>query len=281
MGGLVKTHKSFFGSEGLSKGRATEETTALMQAMQSLLGETKEIRGEYTKQLMEALTTGGVGARIPIISKAMEASKRATSQSVRGAEENITRSGFAGTPFGEAILANISREGAYTTSQIGPQYAQQLISGIPGYVGGTLQAATQGMGTAAQASASVRGAATTATGNVASGFSSGGCCFIFIASHGYLHPIVRRYRDMKMTVRNRRGYYWLSDRLVPLMKRSCFVKTLVDVLMVKPMTIYGKYYFGLNKYGFVFGSITSFWLRVFSLLGFQKPYKRRGTEEVV
>ena len=107
------------------------------------------------------------------------------------------------------------------------------------------------------------------------------CCFIFIAGHGFLHPIVRRYRELKMNRRNRRGYYWLSDRLVPWMKKSKTVKALVDFGMVKPMTSYGKHYFGLNKIGAIFTPITAFWLLVYSMLGHRPPYRRKGTMEVV
>lgn len=278
MGQLLQAHN--MGQSDAGKGRADKITKDFYGLMRALLGETKNLRGEYNEQLMEALTTGGVGARIPIISKAMEASKRATSKAMTGAGEDMARKGLSGSPFGEAILSNISREGAYATSQIGPQYAQQMISGIPGYVGGMAQTAVGGMGQASGSAAQAQTAAVTATGNVA-GANASACCFIFIASHGYLHPIVRRYREEKMTVRNRRGYYWLADRLVPLMERSRFVKTMVAWLMVNPMTIYGKYYFGINKYGFIFAPITSFWLRVYTILGFQKPYKRRGTEVIV
>jgi len=117
-------------------------------------------------------------------------------------------------------------------------------------------------------------------------FSSGGsitgsCCFIFIAGHGFLHPIVRKYRDEHMTKRNRRGYYWLSDRLVPLMKKSKAVRAIVKLVMIDPMTSYGKHYYGINQIGVVFAPVASFWLRLFTLLGFRKPYTRRGTQETV
>jgi len=114
---------------------------------------------------------------------------------------------------------------------------------------------------------------------VISGVSS--CCFIFIASHGYLHPIVRQYRDIKMNARNRRGYYWLADRLVPMMAKSKFMSKLVEYLMVKPMTCYGKYYFGLNRIGAMFAGLTKFWLIAYTVLGMRPPYRRKGTNEVV
>lgn len=107
------------------------------------------------------------------------------------------------------------------------------------------------------------------------------CCFIFIASHGYLHPIVRKYRDEHMTDRNRRGYYWLADKLVPLMEKSKIATLMVKWLMVRPMTAYGKYYYNLGRLGALFAPITKFWLIVFDLLGHRPPYTREGTNETV
>lgn len=106
------------------------------------------------------------------------------------------------------------------------------------------------------------------------------CCFIFIEAHGgYLHPIVRRYRDEHMTERNRRGYYRLAEKLVPWMRRSKAVHKAVEWLMVKPMTNYGKYFYGEGRIGAVFAPIAAFWLGVFNLLGFGKF--RRSNGEVI
>jgi len=111
---------------------------------------------------------------------------------------------------------------------------------------------------------------------------SGPCCFIFIAADdGWLDPVVRRYRDLKMTVHNKRGYYWLSDRLVPLMKKFKKVKRIVRFVMVGPMKEYGRYYFKQNKTGVVFAPVAAFWLCIFTLLGMRKPYQRKGTNEIV
>ncbi len=117
------------------------------------------------------------------------------------------------------------------------------------------------------------------TSNYGSTMSS--CCFIFIAGRGFLHPVVRRFRDEHMTVRNRRGYYWLADRLVPKMKKHKWVKKLVRLFMVDPMTTYGGFCYGYNKRGAVFAPISLFWRGVFNLLGMRPPYRRRGSREVV
>lgn len=108
----------------------------------------------------------------------------------------------------------------------------------------------------------------------------GGCCFIFAAA-GPLHPVVRRYRDEHMTTRNRRGYCWLADRLVPMMESSPVVLWLVRRLMTDPMTRFGEWYYGQSKTGWLCAPFTAFWMAVYNVLGMRGPYRRRGTDEVV
>lgn len=103
------------------------------------------------------------------------------------------------------------------------------------------------------------------------------CCFIFIEAYGGLLDIVRRYRDEHMTDRNRRGYYRLADRIVPLMKKSKLFKRIVRIFMTDPMVSYGKYFYKQGKIGIIFKPIADFWLKVFDLLG-NKPYIRKNGE---
>jgi hypothetical protein len=111
---------------------------------------------------------------------------------------------------------------------------------------------------------------------------TGGCCFIFIeAANGTLDPVVRRYRDEHLTVRNRRGYYWLSDRLVPLMRKWRFLKEVVRKVMTQPMTAYGRYVYGGPRSGALFAPVAAAWLLVFRILGLRPPYRRHSTGEVV
>lgn len=159
-------------------------------------------------------------------------------------------------------LAQDEYSKAYGMAQLSPQSSMAGLTGAGGVMSPVLGS-----------QANKQGAAMSAIGNI--------CCFIFIAGHGYLHPIVRKYRDLKMNRQNRRGYYWLSDRLVPWMSNIKYIKTLVNLLMVKPMTSYGKYYFGINRIGVIFIPITAFWLLTYSMLGHRPPYRRKGTMEVV
>jgi hypothetical protein len=105
------------------------------------------------------------------------------------------------------------------------------------------------------------------------------CCFIFISAYDGLLPIVRRYRDEHMNEKNRRGYYRIADKIVPIMEKSKMFKWLVRFFMTGPMVRYGKYFYGEGKIGIVFKPITKFWLGFFELFG-KKPYIRRNGEVV-
>jgi len=113
--------------------------------------------------------------------------------------------------------------------------------------------------------------------------SPGLCCFIFMEARygdGTLDHVVRRYRDEFMDDKNRRGYYKLSEVLVPLMRKYRICKFLVRTCMTDPMVSYGKYYYGQNKYGWIFRPVTRFWLKLFKYLGGNHPFIRENGEVV-
>jgi hypothetical protein len=276
LGFLAKAGKS----KKVTMGEASRETERLSKYMREIFKETRGLRKEFTGQLEQLLKTGKPGgAQVPIIARALESTKRAGGRAMRGTSEQLESSGITG-PFAQAILASQRGEQSFREGQIPVNIMQQMLAMIPGYLGQTGQTTTGGLGQAAGASAQTQAAATSAAGQVAVGYGPGACCFIFIAGHGFLHPIIRKYRDLKMNITNRRGYYILSDILVPLMKESRTIKSLVKLFMINPMTYYGKYYFGINKWGFIFAPISSFWLLLFTFLGKDKLYIRNNGELV-
>ena len=110
---------------------------------------------------------------------------------------------------------------------------------------------------------------------------SGMCSFIFTATYGEPHWVVRKYRDKYTTIRNRRGYYWFSDRVVPLMAKHSLFKRFMKMVMTAPMTSYGKYRYKVDKKGIIFAPLVQAWLALFFILGCRPPYRRRGTDEIV
>lgn len=268
----------------------SDPSAALVPASQGILSQVGGVAQEFFGQMLEMLQTGGVGAQAPIISRALESSKQATSTAMRQTEEGLTQRGLAGTPFGERILAGQRATGAAETSRVPTDIATAFMSLIPQAIGGAQQTGISGLAAGrTEQSSSVMDALSTwlnqavsqSTGQQRARGKEITCCFIFLAGAGKLSSSVRRYRDSHMTMRNRRGYYWLADRLVPLMERSRTVKYLVNLLMVRPMTCYGDYFYKGNSTGFIFAPITQFWLTTFTLLGYRPPYRRRGTKEVI
>lgn len=87
-------------------------------------------------QLTEALVTGGAQSTLPIIQRAQESQRAATSQALREADQRYAQMGQAGTPFAETERSRITNEGLSRIAGIGPQTVMQLISGLPSFLGG-------------------------------------------------------------------------------------------------------------------------------------------------
>jgi len=110
-----------------------------------------------------------------------------------------------------------------------------------------------------------------------------GCCFIMLEArygNGTMDSVVRRYRDEKMTDKNRRGYYRLAEVFVPLMRESRVFKFLVTKTFADPLVCYGKYYYGENRWGWIFKPVERFWMRVFDIVGGDTEFIRENGETV-
>lgn len=115
------------------------------------------------------------------------------------------------------------------------------------------------------------------------GGGGGGCCFIFLEArygNGTMDKVVRRFRDENMTERNKRGYYKLSEVLVPLMRKYSLVKFAVRLFMTDPLVAYGKAHYGESKIGFIFKPVKNFWLKMFDYLGQDHKFIRENGETV-
>lgn len=129
---------------GGGKKENSSETDYLGQYARALFNETSPLRQEYTKQALEGLRTGGIGAQIPLIARAVEASKAQTSQDLLTTQENLNKSRLSSTPFGQAILAGTRIAGNQATARIPTDYAQGFIQQVPGYAMGLTGQAVQG-----------------------------------------------------------------------------------------------------------------------------------------
>jgi hypothetical protein len=122
------------GSTGSS---GKEETTSpaasgLTTFADQLQHETTPLRTSFIAQLFEALM--GRGANIPIMSQAVEQTRRAGSTALTGTTERLAQTGLAGTPFGEMILAQTGLEGNIAASDTQSQMMQAFMDLISGFL---------------------------------------------------------------------------------------------------------------------------------------------------
>ena len=144
---------------GGGKGGDNKASKDLAKIAKTFFKETKGLRKETTSQFMEALTTGGVGARMPIIAKAQESSRTATSNALAQLDTQLAQGGLAGTPFGENIRASTLQKGEQATAAIPTNIISQILQQIPGFVTGANQTVVSGLGAAGQSEAASQGAA--------------------------------------------------------------------------------------------------------------------------
>jgi hypothetical protein len=139
-----------------------------------------------------------------------------------------------------------------------------------------------GMGTGA-AGAAASAAATGGVGGGGGGGGGGGCCFIMLEArygNGTMDRVVRRYRDEKVTERNKRGYYKLAEVFIPLMRKSKLFSFFVVKTFADPAVCYAKWYYGENKWGWIFKPLERFWMGLFDTLGTETKFIRENGEVV-
>ena len=116
-----------------------------------------------------------------------------------------------------------------------------------------------------------------------SGGNSGMCCWIMLEARygdGTMDLVVRKYRDEHMTDRNRRGYYKFAEVIVPLMRKYKAVQKLVQWTFGDTLVAYGRWHYGMNKWGWIFSPIKSFWMGFFNVVGKDTEFIRENGEVV-
>ena len=133
------------GSKAQSKGKAPETTVGItkkslieqLRQNKAIFAVQQPVRKELGAQTLEALKTGGVGAKIPLIQRAVEGAQRSNAQALQRTETGLARdSTISGTPFAQSILAQQRQAGAFQASQIPTSIAGQLINTASGGQGG-------------------------------------------------------------------------------------------------------------------------------------------------
>ena len=106
-------------------------------------------------QLMEALTTGGIHAQIPLISRMLEQGKSGLATSLTDTQNDLGRYGLAKSPFGQGVLANARIAGEQNIANIGPSMAQKFIEMFGGAPQGLVNSGVSGESAAASAQSGV------------------------------------------------------------------------------------------------------------------------------
>jgi hypothetical protein len=98
---------------------------------------TKPIRDEVYGQVLEALRTGGIGARLPIIQRSVEGSRAATSQALRDTTASASGTGLEQSPFLARVLAETRLAGNRSTNAIPTNIAKEFIDIAPALATGS------------------------------------------------------------------------------------------------------------------------------------------------
>jgi hypothetical protein len=114
----------------------------------------------YNQQAAEALKTGGVNANIPSINAAVDASRQSSSQSETQLREQLARSGLAGTPFAETIMAQTQGGDAARTGAIPAEATQAFIGQAVPQLEGQAGRAAGAIGTAGGLNTTTTGTST-------------------------------------------------------------------------------------------------------------------------
>jgi len=173
-----------------SGGKGGDSQPSGSKELEAFAGELREqsrpVREETFKQILEGLTTGGIGARIPIINSAVESSRAATSNALRQLDESLATTGLAGTGFGARARGDTLLAGEARTAALPTELIQQFITTALGQATGTPTTIVQGLGAAAGAQAQSQAASQAAFAQLlGSMFQAGGAIGGGLGAGGY------------------------------------------------------------------------------------------------
>ena len=137
------------------KKSSSPEVDNLGSYARALFNETAGLRKTYEDQGLEALKTGGITAQIPLIARALEASKGQLSQDLQATNDDLARQNLAGTPFGEGIRSQARITGGQQIARIPTDYAQGFIQQLPSFLASLTGQSFGGMGNAAGAQSNI------------------------------------------------------------------------------------------------------------------------------
>lgn len=141
------------GDGGKKGGSDSDAMGRLVDLAETFAGETAGTREALFGMGEELITTGGIGANIPLINRALERTRLASSTAQQGTEANLARTGLTGTPFGQNILAEGARAGEMAAANVPTDFYANTLNLITNAMLGQGTQAMGGMGAAAGAEA--------------------------------------------------------------------------------------------------------------------------------
>lgn len=160
---------------GGGKGTTTQESSsanALATIARGFAKETEGVRKGLIEAMQEVLKTGG--SKIPIISEAVDSSRRASSRAFSETYAKLAQSDLAGTPFGEKILAEQRQTGEQNVATTQESLAQSIFNSISNFVLGQSQTATAGLGSAISGDTTTKERAKSGATSVSGSYGFGG-----------------------------------------------------------------------------------------------------------
>lgn len=127
--GTMGVGQSQVGKAGKIKKSSAEQ--GLLDASSNLLNAAYPVTKEVMGQTLEALQTGGIGARLPIAQKAVEGSRAATSSAMSQLDASLATQGMGRSSFGNQLRASTLLQGELATQAIPTDIAQQFIAAAP------------------------------------------------------------------------------------------------------------------------------------------------------
>src|SRR5574342_1262268 len=143
MGGSSLFGTAGKGSQVPSRGAGE---SALGQIVNQIMQEAGPVRREVLSQTLEALQTGGIGARLPVAQRGVEASRAATSSALEQLRAGAAVSGGRGSSAERVLEAQTLLSGEQATAAIPQDIAMQFIGVAPSLTTGLTGQAIQGAG---------------------------------------------------------------------------------------------------------------------------------------
>lgn len=125
---------------GMGKIGTPQEFEQIGRRANAMIKRTGPARRLALDQLTEALATGGVGARIPMVQQAVSAQNQATSQALSQTSEQLAQRNIGG-PFAARILAGTRMAGEQRAAALPTELTSQFIQQMMPFL-----SATQGLG---------------------------------------------------------------------------------------------------------------------------------------